>query len=345
MTDTLDTARENVVGQPMRRKEDARLVTGRTNWTDNIAIPGLLYMAILRSPMAHARITRIDVTPALAKPGVVAAFSGKELGDKLSSMPCVWPVTDDIKIPAHPPLATEEVRFVGDAVAVVIAGDRYLAADALEAIEVDYEPLPPVLDMRAALADGADLVHTELGTNKSYVWKLGGGDYEAAKAKAARVFTRHYVNQRLIPMAMEPRAVVAAPTGAEGELTLWTSTQIPHIVRVLLALSGQRGFGLETLADALIAATPWSAAAATVLATVYLFWRSLAERLLTLRSASGVLLVSAAFGVAWVTVLRAAGVQFAPMPATDAVWMLSPMLLPLLVSVLAPWSLSRVRHT
>ncbi len=237
MTDTLDTARENVVGRPMRRKEDARLVTGRTNWTDNIAIPGLLYMAILRSPMAHARITRIDVTPALAKPGVVAAFSGKELGDKLGSMPCVWPVTDDIKIPAHPPLATEEVRFVGDAVAVVIAGDRYLAADALEAIEVDYEPLPPVLDMRAALADGADLVHTELGTNKSYVWKLGGGDYEAAKAKADRVFTRHYVNQRLIPMAMEPRAVVAAPTGAEGELTLWTSTQIPHIVRVLLALT------------------------------------------------------------------------------------------------------------
>jgi carbon-monoxide dehydrogenase large subunit len=237
MTDTLDTTRENVVGQPMRRKEDARLVTGRTNWTDNIAIPGLLYMAILRSPMAHARITRIDVTPALAKPGVVAAFSGKELGDKLGSMPCVWPVTDDIKIPAHPPLATEEVRFVGDAVAVVIAGDRYLAADALEAIEVDYEPLPPVLDMRAALADGADLVHTELGTNKSYVWKLGGGDYEAAKAKADRVFTRHYVNQRLIPMAMEPRAGVAAPTGAEGELTLWTSTQIPHIVRVLLALT------------------------------------------------------------------------------------------------------------
>ena len=91
--------------------------------------------------------------------------------------------------------------------------------------------------MRAALADGADLVHTELGTNKSYVWKLGGGDYEAAKAKADRVFTRHYVNQRLIPMAMEPRAVVAAPTGAEGELTLWTSTQIPHIVRVLLSLT------------------------------------------------------------------------------------------------------------
>src|SRR5690242_2055461 len=111
-----------------------------------MTLPGLLHMAILRSPMAHARITRIDVSPALERPGVVAAFSANELGDKLGSMPCVWPVTDDIKIPPHPPLAKDEVRFVGDAVAVVIADDRYRAADALEAIEVDYEPLPAVLD-------------------------------------------------------------------------------------------------------------------------------------------------------------------------------------------------------
>ena len=230
-------ARQKSVGQPMRRKEDARLLTGKTNWTDNIALPGMQYMAILRSPMAHARITRIDVSPALTRPGVVAAFSAKEIGDKLGSQPCVWPVTDDIKIPDFPALATDEVRFVGECVAVVVASDRYAAADALEAIEVDYEPLPAVLDMRAALADGADHVHSALGTNSSYTWKLNGGDYEAAKAKADRVFTRHYVNQRLIPMAMEPRAVVAAPTGADGELTLWTSTQIPHIVRVLLALT------------------------------------------------------------------------------------------------------------
>ncbi|MDQ1614286.1 MAG: aerobic carbon-monoxide dehydrogenase large subunit, partial [Actinomycetota bacterium] len=232
---TADTAvRQSSVGTSLRRKEDARLVTGRTTWTDNINLPGLLYMAILRSPMAHARITRIDVSPALTRPGVVAAFSANEIGDKLGSQPCVWPVTDDIKIPAFPGLAKNEVRFVGECVAVVVASDRYAAADALEAIDVDYEPLPPVLDMRAAMAEGADLVHSELGTNTSYTWKLGGGDYEAAKAKADRVFTRHYVNQRLIPMPMEPRAVVAAPTGAEGELTLWSSTQIPHIVRVLL---------------------------------------------------------------------------------------------------------------
>ena len=117
-------------------------------------------------------------------------------------------------MPPHLALAVDKVRYVGDAVAVVIAGNRYQAADALEAIEVDYEPLPPVLDMRAALEEGSTAVHDDPGTNKCYTWKLADGDYEAAKAKADRVFTRHYVNQRLIPMAMEPRAVVAAPSGA-----------------------------------------------------------------------------------------------------------------------------------
>jgi carbon-monoxide dehydrogenase large subunit len=238
MTETVERplARENSVGQPLRRKEDARLVTGRTNWTDNIVLPGMLHMAVLRSPMAHARITRVDVSPALARPGVVAAYSGADLGDANGSIPCVWPVTDDIVMPPHRCLATDEVRYVGDAVAVVIAGNRYEAADALEAIEVDYEPLPPVLDMPAALQDDSPLVHSESGTNKCYTWEFAGGDYEAAKAKADRVFTRHYVNQRLMPMAMEPRAVVASPTGPGGEITLWSATQIPHVLRVLLAL-------------------------------------------------------------------------------------------------------------
>jgi carbon-monoxide dehydrogenase large subunit len=238
MTDTAErVTRESSVGRPLRRKEDARLVTGRTSWTDNLSAPGMLHMAILRSPMAHARITRVDVSAALAQPGVVAAFSGADLADKLGSMPCVWPVTDDIVMPAHPPLAHEEVRYVGDAVAVVIAGDRYQAADALEAIEIDYEPLPPVLDMEAALAEGSPLVHADAGTNACYTWKLATGDFEQVRAKADRVMKRRYVNQRLIPMPMEPRAVLAAPTGPDGELTLWSSTQIPHIVRVLLALT------------------------------------------------------------------------------------------------------------
>jgi carbon-monoxide dehydrogenase large subunit len=237
MTDMLERpVRENAVGQPLRRKEDERLVTGRTNWTDNIVLPGMLHMAVLRSPMAHARISRIDVSPALQRPGVIAAYSGDDLGDANGSIPCVWPVTDDIVMPPHRCLATDEVRYVGDAVAVVIARNRYAAADALEAIEVDYEPLPPVLDMPAALQADSTLVHSESGTNKCYTWEFAGGDYEAAKAKADRVFTRNYVNQRLIPMAMEPRAVVANPTGPGGEITIWSATQIPHVLRVLLAL-------------------------------------------------------------------------------------------------------------
>ena len=160
-TEAAPEARQKSVGQPLRRKEDARLVTGNTNWTDNIVLPGMLHMAVLRSPMAHARITRVDVSAALTRPGVVAAYSGADLGDKNVGALCVWPVTEDTVMPPHLALAVDKVRYVGDAVAVVIAGNRYQAADALEAIEVDYEPLPPVLDMRAALEEGSTAVHDD----------------------------------------------------------------------------------------------------------------------------------------------------------------------------------------
>jgi carbon-monoxide dehydrogenase large subunit len=238
VTDTVDTG-TRLVGQPVKRKEDARLVTGSTSWTDNIQLPGMLHMAILRSPMAHARIDRIDTSRALGMPGVVAVFTGADTG--AAGVPCVWPVTDDIVIPDFPALASQEVRFAGDAVAAVVADTRYHAADALEGVDVEYGPLAPVLDMEAALADGAPLVHSDKGTNKCFYWVLDGGDYAAAKAKAeaegGRVFHRRYVQQRLIPNAMEPRAVVCAPIAATGEITLWSATQIPHIVRVLLSLS------------------------------------------------------------------------------------------------------------
>ena len=120
-------------------------------------------MSIVRSPFAHAKITRVDLAPALAMPGVVAAFGAAELGADNAKVLCVWPVVDDIVMPEFPALAVGEVRHVGDCVAVVLATDRYLAADAAEAVEVDYEPLPAVLDMEAALADGADLVHSGPG--------------------------------------------------------------------------------------------------------------------------------------------------------------------------------------
>ncbi|MER6025970.1 molybdopterin cofactor-binding domain-containing protein [Streptomyces sp. NPDC001851] len=227
---------EREVGRARLRKEDARLITGQTNWTDNIQVSGLLHLAILRSPMAHARLTRVDVSPALGRPGVVAAFSGADLAEGLGSLPCAWPVTEDIVLPGHPPVAVDEVRHAGDPVAVVVARDRYAAADALEAVEVDYDPLPPVLDLEAALAEDAPLVHSDKGTNRCYTWPLATGEsFDAVRERAEVTLKRRYHQQRLIPNAMEPRAVVVTPLAASGEYTVYSATQIPHILRIMLA--------------------------------------------------------------------------------------------------------------
>ncbi|PSK92967.1 carbon-monoxide dehydrogenase large subunit [Murinocardiopsis flavida] len=234
MTATPDTPSVQL-GQARLRKEDARLVTGQTSWTDNLTQPGLLHVAFLRSPVAHARITGVDVSAALELPGVVAAFSGADFAAEQGSLPCAWPVTADIVLPDHPPMAVEEVRYVGEAVACVVARDSYAAADALEAIEIDFEALPPVLDMEAALAEGADLVHASKGTNKSFLWPFEAGDVGAAFDGADTVVTRRYRQQRLIPAAMEPRSVLCKPDG--DSYTLWSATQIPHILRLMLAMT------------------------------------------------------------------------------------------------------------
>src|SRR5271169_1190640 len=207
-------------GKARLRKEDERLITGQTNWTDNIMLPGMLHIAFLRSPFAHARIVSVDVSAARNEPGVIAAFSGADFAAEQGSLPCAWPVTPDIVIPAHPPMAVDEVRYVGEAVAVVIARDRYMAADAIASIDVDYEPLPPVLDMRTALADDSPKVH-EAG-NKSYEWVFANGDVDAAFGDAPVVVERTYRQQRLIPCAMEPRSVVAQ--WISDEVTLWSAT-------------------------------------------------------------------------------------------------------------------------
>jgi carbon-monoxide dehydrogenase large subunit len=221
------------LGRARPRKEDARLITGKTNWTDNFVLPGMLHVAYVRSPFAHARITRVDLSAARQLPGVFAAFSGADFADEQGSLPCAWPVTPDIIIPDHPPMATEEVRYVGEAVACVVARDRYAAADALAAVDVDYEPLPPVLDIRTALDASSPRVH-EAG-NKSFEFLLQNGDLDAAFRDAPVVIERTYRQQRLIPSAMEPRAVVGWNEG--DEYTLWSSTQIPHVLRVMLALT------------------------------------------------------------------------------------------------------------
>jgi carbon-monoxide dehydrogenase large subunit len=222
------------VGKPRARKEDARLITGQTNWTDNITLTGMLHLAFLRSPLAHARITRVDTAAARSQPGVVAVLTGADVEAEQGSMPCVWPVTADIVLPGYPPMAVHEVRYVGDIVACVIARDLYTAADALEAIDIDYEPLPPVLDMRSALAEDSPKVHADTPGNRCYEWALAAGDADAAFRDAPVVLQRDYVQQRLIPSPMEPRAAVCAPFGEE--VTLWSATQIPHIVRILVSM-------------------------------------------------------------------------------------------------------------
>ncbi len=219
------------VGKARRRKEDARLLTGQTNWTDNLRLPGMLHLAFVRSPYAHAKITAVDLSEARKLPGVIAAFAGTDLAAEQGSLPCAWPVTEDILIPNHPPMAVDEVRYVGEAVAAVIARDRYIAADALALVDVSYDPLEPVLDIRAALQDDSPKVH-EAG-NKSYEWVFANGDVDAAFAGAPVVIERDYRQQRLIPCAMEPRSVVSA---WDGDLvTLWSATQIPHVLRFALA--------------------------------------------------------------------------------------------------------------
>ena len=221
------------VGTRRKRSEDAHLITGRTQWTDNLQLAGMLHVAFLRSPFAHARITRVDTSNAKQRPGVVAVFSGADLAAEQGSLPCAWPVTPDMVLPEHPPMAVSEVRYVGEPVACVVARDRYVAFDALEDIDVDYEPLSPVLDMTRALEEGADLVHADKGTNKSYTWVFANGDMDAAFRDAPIVVEREYRQQRLIPSAMEPRAVICQPQA--DQYTLWSSTQIPHILRVMLA--------------------------------------------------------------------------------------------------------------
>ena len=228
------------VGQARRRKEDARLITGRTTWTDNMTLPGMLHLAVVRSPVAHAKITSVDLTAAKRAPNVVAVFSGRDFAEEQGSIPCAWPVTPDMVNPGHPSIAVDEVNHVGEAVAIVVARSKAAAQDAVELVDIDYDVLPPVLDMEAAIAEGATLTHDHLESNESFhfVFDAGevgtGGNTEQAFADADVVVSRRFVQQRLIPAFMEPRSVVVQPQG--DNFTLWSSTQVPHILRVMLAM-------------------------------------------------------------------------------------------------------------
>ena len=226
-----------ILGSGIRRREDPRLITGGATYTDDIQLPGMVYAVILRSPHAHAKINNIDTTAAKSAPGVVAVFTGADTDGVLSPIPCAWiPPDADVKAVAHPALATDVVRYQGDAVAVIVAEDRYQAEDALELIEVDYSPLPVVVSPEAAMQPGAPQLHEDAPNNQAFHWVAEGGDVDAAFAAADVVVKDTILQQRLIPSAMEPRSAVANWTASMGELTLWSTSQNPHICRFLASL-------------------------------------------------------------------------------------------------------------
>jgi aerobic carbon-monoxide dehydrogenase large subunit len=227
------------VGSRMLRKEDARLVTGHGRFLDDLSLPGMVWVAVVRSPIAHARITRVDTSSALELPGVVAAYSGADLASEwAAALPCAWPITPETRIPTHWPVAQDKARLVGDPVAVVVADTREHAVDAAEAVNVDYEQLPAVTSIEEALAEGAPVIHEEFGDNICFKdLKIVAGDVDKVFAEAPVTVKERYYHPRLIPNAMEPRGVLAQPMPVTGEMTLWSSTQIPHILRTVLALT------------------------------------------------------------------------------------------------------------
>jgi carbon-monoxide dehydrogenase large subunit len=234
-----EAPRAGSIGDRLLRREDANLVTGTARYIDDVQVPGALWLGMVRSPYAHARITGIDTSTALALPGVRHVFVGADLRDAWANpMPCAWPVTEDMKAPDHWPVALDKACYAGDIVAVVVGDSRYTVADAVDAVVVDYEPLDPVVDIAEAAGDGV-VIHEALGTNRSYTWTLAPDParVEQAFADAAHVVSERYVQQRLIPAAMEPRGVVAIPTPFGDDLTVYTSTQIPHILKIMLTVT------------------------------------------------------------------------------------------------------------
>jgi carbon-monoxide dehydrogenase large subunit len=229
-------AAEKYVGRSIKRVEDPRLIKGLATYVDDMRLPGLVHAAFLRSPHAHARVGRIDVARARALPGVVAVLTGAEVNPHCGTVPCASDIPG-LKSPAHTVLAGGRVYFVGHPVAVVVAVDRYTAADALDLIDVDYEPLDAVTDPERALQAGSPLTHPDLGSNVAFTWSLSNRDDAALEAlfkSADRVVKQRIVHQRLTPMAMEPRGALASFHPGEQSMTLWTSTQVPHLVRTLL---------------------------------------------------------------------------------------------------------------
>src|ERR1700722_14776103 len=224
---------ELLVGKRLRRREDPRLITGTATYVDDIKMPGMLYAVIVRSPHAAASIKSMDISKAAAHPGVAAVFTGKDT-EKVGPVPCGASLPG-LRVPHHFILAPERVYFVGHPVAVVVATDRYVAKDAADLIDIDWEVQEAVADPEKAIADGAAPVHPEWPDNKAFTYHQEGGDVDKAFAEAEVIVKQRITSQRLIPTPMETRGVVAEWRAADRQLNLYSSTQIPHLMRTLVA--------------------------------------------------------------------------------------------------------------
>ena len=223
-------------GASVRRREDPRLITGQATYCDDIQLANMAYAVIVRSPYAHARITSIDTSAAAAHPGVIAVYTGSDLEGRVGSIPCAWLIPDsDLVVPDHPPLAIDRVRYVGDGVAVVIGEDRAAAADAADMVEVEYEELPAIVDQEKATQDGAPQLHDDVPANTAFRWVMAGEGTDAAFESAEVTVSHRFHNQRLIPNSMEARGAVAQWDAGAEEMTIWLTTQNPHIHRVLMS--------------------------------------------------------------------------------------------------------------
>ncbi len=232
---------ETGIGKPVRRREDIRFITGNGRYTADINRPGQVYAVFVRSPHAHARIRNIETTAAIAAPGVAGIFTGKDLeADRIGKLICGWMIHSKDGSPmnmgAHPALALDRVRYAGDHVAVVLADSVEQAKDAAELIAVDYEPLPAAVHLTEAQAASQPQIHEEAPNNTVYQWHLGDkAAVDAAFARAAHRTRLEFTNNRLIPNAIEPRAAVAEYDAASGGYTLYTTSQNPHVTRLVLS--------------------------------------------------------------------------------------------------------------
>ena len=225
------------IGAPIKRRDDPRLIQGLAHYVDDFNPPGTLHMALARSPYGKANVRSVDVSKAAAAEGVVAVYTYEETKG-IGPVP-VGGLVPDAKVPVQPILADKQVLFAGEPVVAVVAETRYGASDAAALVEIDYEPLDAVVDLEAALEPGSTKVHDDYESNEAFKWGIAGGDVEAGMKEADVIVKEKMTNARVAPLALEPRGVLAHYLPGEDKMTLWTSTQVPHKVRTLVA--GQIG--------------------------------------------------------------------------------------------------------